>query len=443
MHKNEKCAILDEIDENVSLTTIDDYTLIFMNNHLKKLLNIEGEDYVGKKCYEVIHHLSSPCEFCKNFNLNNENYECAKKYIPHFGRYYTIKGKSIHLDDELVRLVVTDDITEVEVKNLEISRRVKAEESILKFMNNLTTEKKLDKAIDSVLEEITKYYKGDRGYIFYIDYINSETNNTHEFNMPGVVPQIQNLQHLPISIISRWVELFNKQNYIFIDSLDDELDKNSDEYKILKEQDIDRLLAIPFYVEGKLIGFIGIDNPKYDYNDITVLKSISFFVFYDMSRRTQIRKLEELSSYDTLTGLKNRNSYIDQIDVLENKTPDNIGIIYIDLNGLKEANDKFGHAFGDERLKNVASVINKFFENDSYRVGGDEFVVIITNIEENRFVKRFNMLLDAINNDSSINVSVGYVYEQNPLSIEALITKADGIMYEEKLKYYELKGKNK
>lgn len=435
MHKLEKCTILDEVDEVMYLTNIEDYSLIFLNEKLKQMIQIKDEDYVGKKCYEVIHDRKAPCEFCQKFKLSRNKFESQKKYIEHFNGYFNIKAKAIPLYDDYVRLIIADDITEIE-------RRIIAEESIYNFINNLSKQKNLDNSIDKVLEEICNYYQGDRGYLFDIDFKNQEVNNTHEYSKVGVEPQIKHLQHVPLDVITRWIEIFKKQGFIFIDSLDNELDKNSDEYRILKDQQIDRLLAYPFYIEDRLIGFIGIDNPKYDYYDITLLKSISFFVFYDMTRREEIKKLEVLSSYDTLTGLKNRNSYIHQIDLLEEKTPETIGIIYIDLNGLKDANDKFGHEYGDMRLKNVAKVIRKFFEGNSYRVGGDEFVIIITNINKNRFVENINILLEAFNEDKSINISIGYVYEENPLGIETLITKADELMYQEKLKYYEKIKKN-
>ena len=439
MYKNEKCTILDEVDEAMYLTSINDYELIFMNNHLKDMLHINGEEYIGKKCYEVIHNEMAPCEFCSSFNLNNKTFECKKRYIPRFDGIYNIKAKSIELYDEDVRLIITDDITKEETHKLDLDRKNKAEQSIINFISTLTNQKKIDTALDLVLEEITNYYQADRGYIFEINHEAKTVSNTHEYNREGVEPQIEMLQNLPLEIIDRWVEIFNAHKYIFIDSINKELDSNSDEYKILKEQDIERLLAVPFYVEGKLIGFIGIDNPKYDYKDTTLLKSISFFVFYDMTRRAQIKELEALSSYDTLTGLKNRNSYIYELEYLEKKKPNNIGIIYMDLNGLKQANDQYGHEYGDSKLKEAALVIRKFFNDNCYRVGGDEFVVILTNIDKSKFTERLNMLIDDIKHHESINISLGCIYEANPQEIETLVSKADKLMYEEKLKYYNKK----
>ena len=116
-----------------------------------------------------------------------------------------------------------------------------------------------------------------------------------------------------------------------------------------------------------------------------------------------------------------------------------MGVIFIDLNGLKEINDKYGHDYGDERLKMSAMAIKEVFEDSSYRVGGDEFVVILTNISKEDFEGRINKLLENIKDNKEINFSLGYTYQDNPQNIEGLVKKADELMYQEKLKYYKEK----
>lgn len=438
MHKLEKCLILDEVDEAMYLTEIDDYSLIFMNNKLKSMLKIDDDSYIGDKCYELIHNQTMPCEFCKNFKLRKDAFESKKRYVPKFDGYYNIKCKCASFNDTDVRLVITDDITDIEHQRIEIERKIKAENAVINFINEISNNN-TDSAIEGALEEITNYYKADRGYIFSIDYDNQTVTNTHEFCWKNVIPQKAILQNLPIDVCKRWFELFNSQGYIFIDSVENEVDPNSSEYAILKEQDIKRLLALPFRFGGKIIGFIGVDEPKFDYKDTSLLKTISFFIFYDESRKQMVKKLEMLSNYDTLTGLKNRNSYMQRIWSLEAKKPKSLAVIFIDLNGLKEINDKYGHDYGDERLKQSAMAIKEVFADSSYRVGGDEFVVILTNISREDFENRINKLLENVRNNDEINFSIGYTYEQKPKAVEELVKKADELMYQEKLNYYKNK----
>lgn len=438
-----KYYMLDEFEEYMYLTTLEGYELRYMNNPLKKLLGINDEQYLGKKCYELILGRSTPCDYCHKEALSKGKYLLKKAFVPEFNKYYQMKYKISHIEDEDLRFMRIQDITKEE-NNINKVKRIHISENIIyNFIDEITTGVKIDKAIDELLHDLCEYYKADRAYVFAIDYKKNTLSNTHEYSALGVEPQIDNLQNLDISVIDRWQEIFKKNGEIFIDSVNNELDKQSDEYKILKDQGIERLVAFPFYMDGKLIGFLGVDDPKNDYMDTTILKSISFFVFYDLTKHYNIQKLQMLSHYDTLTGLRNRNSYVETIDRLERLKPNALGVIYIDLNGLKEANDKFGHKFGDDLLTDTGRIIAKFFHDEAYRIGGDEFVIILSNLKYDEFKQRLHELKKTFKNNKTINVSLGYVYDEKPKNIEAVITKADHNMYLEKCKYYEIQSKRK
>lgn len=438
-----KYYMLDEFEEFMYLTTLDKYELRYMNEPLKRLLNIQDESYLGKRCYELILGRSTPCDYCHKDMLSKGKFILKKAFVPEFGKYYQLKYKISHIEDEDLRFMRIQDITNEENNNNKVKRIHISENIIYNFIDEITSGVKIDKAIDELLHDLCEYYKADRSYVFAIDYENNTLSNTHEYTALGVEPQINNLQRLDLSIIDRWQEIFKRDGEIFIDSVNNEIDKESDEYKILKDQGIERLVAFPFYMDGRLIGFLGVDDPKNDYQDTTILKSISFFVFYDLTKQYNIQKLQMLSHYDTLTGLRNRNSYVETIDRLERIKPNTLGVIYIDLNGLKETNDKYGHKFGDDLLINAGRVIAKHFHDNAYRIGGDEFVIILLNLNFNDFKNRVHDLQKTLRGNKAINVSLGYVYDDNPKNIEAIITEADHNMYLEKCKYYEKKTKGK
>ena len=63
-----------------------------------------------------------------------------------------------------------------------------------------------------------------------------------------------------------------------------------------------------------------------------------------------------------------------------------VGVIYLDLNGLKEINDKMGHLAGDTLIISASYVLQEIFADNSYRIGGDEFVVIEQDVLESEFM---------------------------------------------------------
>ena len=79
------------------------------------------------------------------------------------------------------------------------------------------------------------------------------------------------------------------------------------------------------------------------------------------------------------------------IDGLKGQKLYRTGVAYIDLNGLKRVNDQKGHEAGDRLIRNAAAVINDIFYDKVYRIGGDEFVVIFCEIDEQEFFDRMKI----------------------------------------------------
>lgn len=67
------------------------------------------------------------------------------------------------------------------------------------------------------------------------------------------------------------------------------------EYDVLAAQNIDSLMATPLYDDGKIIGFLGIDNPKAYTSDFSLLESITYFIQTDVKKRKILQRLEHLS----------------------------------------------------------------------------------------------------------------------------------------------------
>ncbi len=309
-------------------------------------------------------------------------------------------------------------------------------DTLINCITLLAEEKDINKAIDSLLKILNDYFYGDRAYLFEFDYEKQVTNNTYEYAAEGVTKQIDILQEVPLEVIDTWIKKFEETGTFYISSLDKDVDKNSDTYKILEMQDITSLIAVPLVKDGVIIGFLGIDNPKINYDDLSLLSSATFFILDSIDRRETLEKLHRLSFEDTLTAVYNRNKFNHDIEEYQNKPVDDIGVAYFDLNGLKEVNDTQGHEAGDKLIKNAATSINDVFTGDTYRIGGDEFVVITRNTKKDVFEKKVQNVIKKLN-ENNISVSFGTSWAQNSDTIEKQLTTADHLMYENKLLYYK------
>lgn len=112
-----------------------------------------------------------------------------------------------------------------------------------------------------------------------------------------------------------------------------------------------------------------------------------------------------------------------------------IGAIYIDLNGLKKVNDEQGHRAGDELIVRAAGTIAGIFAEDAYRVGGDEFVVILLDVSREEFTRKTEQLRRQMQ-ENSVDASIGGVWQASTENLENLLRRADENMYREKKRYY-------
>ena len=159
---------------------------------------------------------------------------------------------------------------------------------------------------------------------------------------------------------------------------------------------------------------------------------------YDTNVRAEI--YNELSTLDVLTGLKNRRGYEKIISSLDESII--VAGIFCDLNNLKLVNDTLGHESGDQYIKKFADMMRLSFPNDHIcRISGDEFVIIIENIDKDIIEKKINDFRKEISLNNDI-ASLGYSFGEGK-DIINIIKDAEQLMYDDKEKYYKKTGKTR
>lgn len=338
----------------------------------------------------------------------------------------------------LVFIITAINLAATRKRENRTKKQLTIADTLINCITLLAEEKDINKAIDSLLKILNDYFDGDRAYLFEFDYEKQTTSNSYEYVTEGVTKEIDNLQDVPLEVIDIWIKKFEETGTFYISSLDKDVDKDSETYKYLEMQQIESLIAVPLIENDIIIGFLGIDNPKINYEDLSLLSSATFFILDSIDRRETHEKLQHLSFEDTLTSVYNRNKFNNDIEEYHNKPVDNIGVAFFDLNGLKEVNDTEGHEAGDRLIKNTANAINSVFVGETYRIGGDEFVVITAPVEKNIFKQKVREAIEKLTTNG-ISVSYGTSWAQNSQTIEKQLTTADHLMYENKLLHYKEK----
>lgn len=169
----------------------------------------------------------------------------------------------------------------------------------------------------------------------------------------------------------------------------------------------------------------------------------------DITERKEMEnRLREISLRDELTSLYNRRGFTtlaeQQLKVSDRKGRATT-LSFIDLDGMKNINDRFGHQAGDRALIDTANILKRTFRESDIiaRIGGDEFAVMSgeagtedSDALQNRLQRNLEEYRQESEAEYSLELSMGTVdyHPGSPLSLEQLINKADERMYEQKMK---------
>lgn len=437
-HDQLSTLIVNESEDLIYLSDIDDYQLIYLSPAaLRQLdMDIHDQSYKEKKCYEVLQGRTAPCDFCTNKHLSEDHFYTWQIYNSKLDGHYSLKDKLVRMDGRLIRMEIAVDITREVLEKQHLKSRLTIEETLIRCIQTLSQNSDTKAAINSLLAILADFYSGERGYIFEFDYENEIIYNTYEWCREGITPQIDMLQHVPFSVVSRWLKYFETTGEFYIDSVEETIEKGTLEHDILVKHKIDCLVAAPLISDEKIVGFIGVDNPKCNTSDLTLLKSVSCFVLEDIDKRRLMAQLQHMSYTDMLTGLMNRNKYISKLLDMELNPPETAGVVYVDINGLKEFNDTKGHTYGDFMIRETARLLEHIFPGSTFRIGGDEFIVVCENILQDEFEEKVTTLRNAAGNNKTLKISIGASWASGTKSVKEQVNHADKLMYIEKQSYY-------
>lgn len=313
------------------------------------------------------------------------------------------------------------------------------EKKLLDCIENLVMNDDFTAAVNSVLTTILEYYDADRTYIFEFQWKENLTRNTYEICRDGISPQIENLQTVPVDVVARWVDSFEDQEQntiIFIGDVDALKDDPTHrlEYDCLHPQGIKSLIAVPIFINGKLHGFLGIDNPRSHMDALTLLTQLTYIIANELQKRLLTEALTKKSYQDPLTGLNNRLAYDEMLDHLRGKEFP-VGVGFLDINGLKWINDTLGHDMGNKVIQKICTILNEHIEQQYiYRISGDEFVMIWPDVDYKVFMSAAKKLEAALFDEKNI-ASFGFVWGKEE-DTGIAVRKAEKAMQTAKNKFY-------
>lgn len=326
-------------------------------------------------------------------------------------------------------------MTETEQQKKELEVKLINEETLIRCIKTLEENNDMETAIHKLLEIIAKFYHGDCAYIFEADTKEQMVRMTYEWcTGPRGCSESQAISEEKAEM---WLKLLQKEDGVLIFKNDRNCQEEMEGYEILKLRNISGIAAVPLTEKGKVTGFIGVDHPKNNTQGLLLLRSVASFVLNDIQKRRMMKKLEQMSYIDSLTGLENRNKYFQVLQELEEYPAKTLGVVFLNLNGLKLANNSYGQKYGDRLICNAASVLTEIFQKHVYRTGGDEYVVLCPEISREEFHSRVSALRRETEHNEELNISIGAVWDAGRRGVKEQVSYAEDLMYIEKQSYYK------
>ncbi len=391
------------------------------------LENIENE-WMSPKFWETLgydpdekEHLSSEWQdiiFQEDLELATENFtkHCADPNYPY---------------DQVVRYRHKDGSTIwIRCRGLAIRDENGKAIRMLGAHTDITDLKETEREILRLTKEYEKVFNGTQDAMFLIEVLENDKfrfirNNLAHQNRTGILLE-QIMNKSPQELLGKELGDFVEKNYQrCVDSresitYEDELD--------LSGGDCIWLTTLTPIFEGERVSHI-----VGSATDITERKKLEL-------------ELIKYANHDQLTGLPNRRLFFERLErmVVESERDNSkFALLFIDLDGFKDINDNYGHVVGDQVLVTLGDrLLKSIRKSDTVaRMGGDEFTIIIRNIDDKKSVdmmvqKIHKVIQEAMHIGSreyKVNSSIGVaIYPDNGKHGEALLKNADSSMYEVK-----------
>ncbi len=407
--------VADNTDNFIYIVDPETFDILHMNKRALGMYNNPPEAvWRTKKCYDLLHEKTEPCEFCTNqYVTENAFYEWTY-YNPRFQKTYLFKDKLVPLGSKMVKLQVATDITKMVGLEAKLTDKLEEQDLLLECIRMLHTGGTPDASIKRILGIVGAFFGVSRAVILRVREDGLSAYSSHEWTSEHTEQRKHDLQNLPMEALAPFFERVGNKRAEYLPDFSNTFANQKELIAITESLGIKSVLCAPILdANGAFMGIFSLENVEKNIDKYWLLGSLSVFVSDFLEKNHLISQLNKLSYYDTLTGAKNRHSYRRALHEIDEAKVSSLGVAYVDITGLARINEEKGTRYGDEMVKRMSHILSEIFSENFFRVGGDEFVVLEKNVQELAFEGKINVLKDAIFQEEELNASVGFTWNSD------------------------------
>jgi diguanylate cyclase (GGDEF)-like protein len=292
-----------------------------------------------------------------------------------------------------------------------------------------------NKGIKRVLRKIGQTIEADRVYVVRNE--GSKIKERYDWvskTSPADLPSKKVFEKF--DLISIWTKQLNGKPFFCMNDISPAAELAPELYNEHLAGKCSRYAVAELKDKDEHIGFLVADNYplELNVNIAEVMETVAAFITYQIKNQELTTELMYLGGHDALTGLGNRYALNQELIILKGLST-SVGVCYTDINGLKAINDEKGHEAGDKIIVDTAVAFSTIFKKKyCYRIGGDEFVAVVPDVEEDKFLE----MVDKFKSKSkAVAIAVGCEWSKDARDLNMVIKKADEAMYINKAQYYK------
>ena len=412
--------------------TVKDMLFLFANEKYAKLAGKPTAELIGATYYTTVSNqdedwikLSYQAAILRQSSIN-------RTYNTHFDKWFEFWAVPVYQKGFCAFIIhdVTAD------KRNEESRVLQTNTSnlVIDCAKALSTSD-FSKGIKRVLGRIGAALEADRVYI--VRENNGKIEQIYEWISKLCSTELPSKKVFEkFDMVSIWSKQLAGKDVFVMSDITPVMDLNPQLYSEFLSGKCSRYIVATLKEKDGIMGFLVADNYSLDIqlNITEVMETVAAFIATNIKNHDLTTELLYLGGHDALTGLGNRYA-LNQTLMFLSEFSTSVGVCYTDINGLKIINDEKGHQAGDKLIIDTAGLVAGVFKKKNcFRVGGDEFIAVVQDVEK----EKFEELVDKLRQKAKgVSIAIGYDWNKDSALVDKVIKKADEAMYKDKAAYYK------
>ncbi len=410
------------------ITDLDKGALLYGNPDFLALYGLSEEAF-GKAYYDVIDQSNIHTE--KEFpNWKQQEVFDTESYNKQLNMRFSVHATKLQHDNAIFTEMISVDH--------DLQANSHFEEAMSRCIEIYN--QPADTVVLSFMELLAEFYDCQRAYVYRFD---METKTINCVSQWSDDPKFQMKQDVNAKLdgvfLIDWLEKAHEVGIVMADRTAENFDPNSTIANFMNTFHMENItLCGVENANHKFVGVVGISNRRDSsvFFDRRLITTISRFIAQDLTQEAFDATLFQLHYRDSLTGFYNRAGYSQKMDKMAEQKFESMGVISVNINGLKMINENTGISGGDLHIKTSTQRLKKHFGYLFFRLSGDEFLAIAPDVDKDEFEGKVMDLHNQMHEESNFDFSLGHTWGGRNYDFHKLVQEAEIVMYINKQEYY-------